>query len=349
MGKILVLLSIGYVMLSMWACTQTTSKQEKFSAAVLEKSTLKYGDSLRISVSAERKKIDSIAISIGAHKRLVYQSHTINLPTKTTPVGKKQAFVTVYSGGRAELHTLSFLLTSDISPLAASYSVLHTYAHDVKAYTQGLEFVGDTLIESTGLYGESSLRLTNFTTGAVLTRHDISHSYFGEGITMYNNKIYQLTWQSHVGFVYEYPSLKQVQTFTYSTEGWGLCNDGTHLIMSDGTENLYFLNPETFAVEQQIQVYEHSLPVVQLNELEYVDGYIYANIYTTNNIVKIDAATGRVVARYNFDNLLDEKYKQGASIDVFNGIAWHKTRNTFFVTGKLWPLVFEIKLHDNNI
>ncbi|MCA9950187.1 MAG: glutaminyl-peptide cyclotransferase [Anaerolineales bacterium] len=222
------------------------------------------------------------------------------------------------------------------------YEVVNTYPHDVQAFTQGLVYTDATLFEGTGLHGKSSLRRVELTTGAVLQQHDLDAQYFGEGITSFNDQLIQLTWQEQTGFVYDQATFDQLDTFSYPTEGWGLTHDGTHLIMSDGSDNLYFLDPETFAEVGRISVQDQGVPIVDLNELEYINGEIFANVWYTNRIARINPQTGLVKSWVDLTGLLTPEEAEDAN--VLNGIAYDVTNDRLFVTGKLWPKLFEITL-----
>ncbi|PCE63693.1 glutaminyl-peptide cyclotransferase [Sediminicola luteus] len=231
------------------------------------------------------------------------------------------------------------------APDVYTYEVLAEYPHDKTAYTQGLEFVGDTLYESTGRNGQSSLRKVDFKTGKVLKNIALDDIYFGEGLTILNNKIYQLTWQKGIGFVYDLNTLEKTGSFKYgqSKEGWGLCNDGEKLYKSDGSERVWRLNPETLIEEDYIELVTHKSMYKETNELEYVNGFIYANVYQKESMMIIDAKTGAIVGVINFGGLKN-KVEQHQQLDVLNGIAYHKERETFFVTGKNWDKMFEVKI-----
>lgn len=224
-----------------------------------------------------------------------------------------------------------------------TYTVVNTYPHDPQAFTQGLIYVDGVLYEGTGLYGQSSLRRVDLETGSVLQRYDLPAQFFGEGITLAGDRIIQLTWQSNVGFVYDKDSFELLGEFQYPTEGWGITHDGARLIMSDGTANLYFRDPETFAEIGRVTVQDDSGPVVRLNELEYIDGEVYANIWQTDRIARIDPQTGRVTAWIDLTGLLSAEDRQ-EPVDVLNGIAYDAANDRLFVTGKLWPKLFEIEL-----
>jgi len=223
------------------------------------------------------------------------------------------------------------------------YNVTNVYPHDRNAFTQGLVFEDGFLYEGTGLYGRSSLRKVELESGEVLQIYELPEQFFGEGITIFEDKIIQLTWKSHVGFVYDKESLESLQQFSYSTDGWGITHDGERLIMSDGTSTLYFLNPETFERIGQIEVFDHRGPVTKLNELEYVEKHIYANIWQTDRIAIISPETGRVVAWIDLTGLLTEE-DRSQPVNVLDGIAYDAEADRLFVTGKLWPKLFEIEL-----
>jgi glutamine cyclotransferase len=231
---------------------------------------------------------------------------------------------------------------SDVIPVY-SYSIANTYPHDPDAFTQGLVFDDGVLYEGTGLYGQSSLRRVELETGDTLQIRELSDQFFGEGITIYGNRIIQLTWQSNIGFVYDKNSFELLQEFSYSTEGWGITYDGTRLIMSDGTSTLHFLDPQTFDEIGHVEVSDDNGPVIRLNELEYVRGEVYANIWQTDRIARIAPETGRVVGWVDLEGLLSAEDRSDP-VDVLNGIAYDAQTDRLFVTGKLWPKLFEIEL-----
>ena len=224
-----------------------------------------------------------------------------------------------------------------------SYNIVNTYPHDPDAFTQGLVFDDGVPYEGTGLYGESSLRRVELETGNILQIRELSDQFFGEGITIYGDSIIQLTWQSNIGFVYDKNDFELLQEFNYSTEGWGITHDGTRLIMSDGTSTLHFLDPQTFEEIGHIDVFDDNGPVTRLDELEYIKGEIYANVWQTDRIARIAPETGRVVGWVDLEGLLSAE-DRGEPVDVLNGIAYDAQTDRLFVTGKLWPKLFEIEL-----
>jgi len=224
-----------------------------------------------------------------------------------------------------------------------SYNIVNTYPHDRNAFTEGLVLEDGVLYEGTGLYGQSTLRKVGLETGDILQIYELPDQFFGEGITIYGNRIIQLTWRSNIGFVYDKDSFELLQEFNYSTEGWGITHDGTRLTMSDGTSALYFLDPETFEKIGQIEVFDNHGPVTRLNELEYIQGEIYANVWQTDRIAIIAPETGRVIGWIDLAGLLTEE-DRSEPVDVLNGIAYDAEADRLFVTGKLWPKLFEIEL-----
>ena len=222
------------------------------------------------------------------------------------------------------------------------YVVVRTYPHDPAAFTQGLQYVDGFLYEGTGQNGQSSIRKVVLETGEVLRRRDIAKEHFGEGITVWNAELFQLTWQSGLGFVYDRDTFAPRRTFRYTGEGWGLTRDANGLIMSDGTDTLRFINPATFAERRRMKVTAAGTAVPRLNELEYVKGEIFANVWTTDTVARIDPDTGRVTGWIDLGGLLTERER--ASADVLNGIAYDAAGDRLFVTGKWWPKLFEIKL-----
>jgi glutamine cyclotransferase len=226
---------------------------------------------------------------------------------------------------------------------AEGYRVVHVYPHDPQAFTQGLVYVDGHLYESTGLNGKSTLREDDLTTGRVIHEIRLPSQYFGEGLTNWGNTLVQLTWKAHLGFVYDMKTFQLIRTFHYPWEGWGLTQDGHNLILSDGTATLHFLNPKTFAEVRSIHVTDHGRPVDQLNELEYIHGEIYANVWMTNKIVRISPANGRVLGTIELRGLLPAIEVRSRDA-VLNGIAYDAAHNRLFVTGKLWPRLFQIQV-----
>lgn len=229
-------------------------------------------------------------------------------------------------------------------PASYGYTVVRSYPHDRDAFTQGLEYVDGLLYEGTGRTGSSGIRKVKLETGEVLQAQPLDARYFGEGITVWKNRIIQLTWQSEVGFVYDRQTFQQQRTFQYTGEGWGLTHDATRLIMSDGspTGTLKFFDPETLRQTGTLTVRDGGRPVANLNELEYVKGQIYANVWQTDRIAIIAPKTGRVTGWIDLHGILDPR--EAGGVDVLNGIAYDAAGDRLFVTGKLWPRLFEIRI-----
>ncbi|HUB91500.1 MAG TPA: glutaminyl-peptide cyclotransferase [Dyella sp.] len=225
------------------------------------------------------------------------------------------------------------------------YKIVHTYPHDTGAYTEGLFYLDGYLYESTGTEGESTIRKVELATGKVLQKADLAPPDYGEGIVAWKNRLIQLTWQSHRGYVYDLHSFKRLSQFSYPGEGWALTADDKHLYMSDGTPTLRVLDPETLKQTGKIDVTALGRPLVNLNELEWVKGQIYANVWLTQNIVRIDPASGNVVGVINLTGLgPDPQTLSDPSNDVLNGIAYDAKHDRLFVTGKRWPMIYEITL-----
>jgi len=264
--------------------------------------------------------------------------------------------VTVTAGLRSALIAI-LVLVAAAAPMAAaqtpafatiapvrSYEIVARYPHDVTAFTEGLIYLDGKLYEGTGLNGQSQLRLVDLQTGAVLESRNLSSDQFGEGITILGGLIYQLTWKSNIAYVYDLESFDQVASFAYTGEGWGLTTDGTSLIMSNGSDQIVFRDPETFETTRTISVRDGQNPILQLNELEYIDGVIWANVWKTGLIARIDTETGEVVDWLDLSALDAEVRAVAPDADVLNGIAWVADTGTVLVTGKNWPTLFEIRL-----
>ncbi|MBV9961361.1 MAG: glutaminyl-peptide cyclotransferase [Parafilimonas sp.] len=236
-------------------------------------------------------------------------------------------------------------------PPMISYSIVKVYPHDTSSYTEGLEWVNNKLYESGGNYGSSKLVQKDID-GKIDNSINLTKQYFGEGCTVLNNKIYQLTWNEHKVFVYDASTLKKTNELSWPYEGWGMTNNGKQIIISTGSSNLYFVDPNTFKILNQVTVTDNYGPVTSINELEYVDGFIYSNVYETDNILKINPETGAVVGKFDFTGLLQKsgmKYNAqnypGSNGNVLNGIAYDSSKKAFYITGKMWPALFEVKFN----
>ena len=223
------------------------------------------------------------------------------------------------------------------------FEVVNAYPHDHSAFTQGLEFRGGFLYEGTGLNGQSTLRKVDLKTGRVLEETALSNQFFGEGITVLDGRVTQLTWQSHMGYIYDQRTFRLLKSFSYAGEGWGLANDGQTIYMSDGTPQIRCLNPENLGEIRRFTVHKGSKNIEALNELEWVRGELFANVWQTDRVVRISPKDGRVLGWIDLSGLLPAEDRGGA--DVLNGIAYDDMGDRLFVTGKLWPKLFEIRLH----
>jgi glutamine cyclotransferase len=238
------------------------------------------------------------------------------------------------------------LAAAPVAPAAIvnyTYEIVNTFPHDSKAFTQGLLFMNGKFYESTGLYGSSSLRQVDPATGKVLRFTPLSNLYFAEGLAELDGKLYQLTWKEGKAFVYDEKTFASQGQFAYEGEGWGLTTDGHWLILSDGTSDIRFLDPATFKADHVIHVTRNDIPQANLNELEYVKGEIFANIWQTDYVARIDPATGRIVGMIDFNHLLPLA-DHAPDTDVLNGIAYDPAGDRLFVTGKRWPKLFEVRL-----
>ena len=223
------------------------------------------------------------------------------------------------------------------------YTVVNVYPHDPEAYTQGLLYSGGFLYEGTGTVGRSTLRKVELKTGKVLQQIKLDEPYFGEGIALWKDRLIQLTWQMRIGFVYDRATLRLLRTFVYPTEGWGITQDGRRLIMSDGSDTLYLWDPETFREISRLRVTDQGRPVANLNELEYIRGEIWANVWQSDRLARIAPASGRVLAWVDLGGLLPAQ-DRARQVDVLNGIAYDAAGDRIFVTGKWWPKLFEIRV-----
>lgn len=240
---------------------------------------------------------------------------------------------------------LFFIIAFSATALRAAdtYRIVHTYPHDPEAFTQGLVYVGGQMYESTGLRGHSTLRMVDLQTGRVVQEAPLPAQYFGEGLTNWGSTLIQLTWQAHTAFVYDRFSFRVLRTMKYPWDGWGLTRDGHSLILSDGSATLHFFDPETMRERRSITVRDHGRPVMQLNELEWIKGEIYANVWHSDKIARISPATGKVLGWIDLTGLLPEDERSDREA-VLNGIAYDAAHDRLFVTGKLWPKLFEIKV-----
>lgn len=337
LSKYIIVICLSLVLIN---CGDTnSSKQTSLSIKTSLKSAM-LGDTLKLSIN-NPKKINITEVTYQLDGKPI----TDNAILSNITLGEKVITAVITYNDEIETLTKSIKVFNNIIPSYYKYEIVNIYPHDITSYTQGLEFYNGELYESTGQKTESKLRKVNFETGAVLKNINLDDTYFGEGLTILNNKIYQLTWQSKRGFVYDVNTFEKLSTFNYgiSKEGWGFCNDGSTLYKSDGTEKIWLLNPENLTEQSYIQVYTEKGKIPSLNELEWINGKIFANIYQRNGVVIINPKTGGVEGVIDFKPL-KKLVTQHPELDVLNGIAYNPERKTIFVTGKNWDKLFEVKI-----
>ncbi len=311
--------------------------------------TYKCGDSIRFKFRINPDSlglIDSAVISNSNNIQNKFYSDFDRMAwnSSNARVGKNILKVTFYKKGRKENHAISVILLSDIVPFEYKYKIINKYPHDKQAFTQGLLYDNGVLYESTGLEGQSTLRIVNIQTGVPLLKINLENQIFAEGIALFNDQIYQLTYKSQIGFIYDKNNLQLIRRFDYPIkEGWGLTSDGNHLIMSDGSARLYFIEPLYFSQVDQIEVFDNKGMVTYLNELEHINSKVLANIWYKEIIVVIDPKTGKVTGRINLEKLIPAEIKQDPN-KVLNGIAWNETTKHIFITGKNWPVLYELEI-----
>ena len=323
-------------------------------------------DDISISSNLTDKKIkkdDTLKIKLSkSSKNLVFEIKSNNQIKKISPLdlsfennnqynfilnnltlGKKELIIKSSNGEKK----VNFTLLNNVAPKIYNYEIINEFSRSKNSYTQGLEFYNDTLYESLGRYGQSKLIKVEFNTGKKLKEIKLPSEYFAEGITILNDKIFQLTWKEKVGFVYDVDNFNRINTFEYknSIEGWGICNDGNKLYKSDGTDKIWILNPENQKEESYIEIYTNKNKVVGLNELEWIDGKIYANRYLFDGFAIINPKNGAIEGVINLSSL-KSRVTQHEKLDVINGIAYNKKRNSIFVTGKMGDKLFEIRIKD---
>lgn len=347
--SLLCLLLCGVVLIGFVACDGTPETLEGASFKTPGDMQIAYGKvfPVKINIPDGLTKVelfydDSLMTTYDGKKGVM----TFNLKADCFGVGARNLVLRSYfADGTQQEEAIIVRVTSDIAPKEFSAVIVSTYPHNVESYTQGLEFSEGQLFEGTGdpgQQGKSILAQVDLNSGAFGLKNGLDATHFGEGITIMNGKIYQLTWKSGQCFIYDKKTLKMDKhSFTYSGDGWGLCNDGKEFIMSDGSERIYFRDPKTFQITRTIEVYDNVGPRPQLNELEYVNGKIYANIYMTNTVIAIDPFSGKVLEEINCGEL--EVMGKPANGDVLNGIAFNPANGKMYMTGKYWNKLFEVK------
>jgi glutamine cyclotransferase len=334
-------------LLALASCTNSSKNQSAYFLSPEAGTSVSVGDEVKLKLRfPEGKSADSVVYFVDDQRfSAVKDSQLVVFSTATAKIGSRLFTAKIYANGQAEELSTNVLIKPAQAPEQFSYKLLATIAHDTSSYTQGLEFNDGMLYESDGEYGSSSLRKVDPKTGKVLKKQDLANEVFAEGLSIMGDKLVQLTWQENVGLVYNKNSFVLQGQFPYqnSREGWGLCNDGERFYKSDGTNQIYFLNKDTYQEEGFIEVYDNQGPVDSLNELEYIDGKIYANVYQTDKIVMIDPKSGAVTGEIDLSSILQPKDRY-ANTDVLNGIAYDKVGKKLYVTGKKWSKLFQITL-----
>jgi glutamine cyclotransferase len=330
------------VLLFFLACGGEKDPQKLFSIR-LDKKEFQQHETIRVALeNIKDLNIEAVRYYIDGEE-LPHTDSTLTLEIEK--LGAKTLVAKISYGGKAVEVPREITVLANETPRVYTYEIIEEYPHDREAFTQGLEFYNDTLYESTGRRGTSSIRKVDYVTGEIMQKIDLEEGYFGEGITLLNNKLYQLTWQGGTGFIYKPATLERTGSFKYgeSKEGWGLCNDGEKLYKSDGTEKIWLLDPENLAELGYLQIVTNTSIFNKANELEYLDGKIYSNVWQKESMMIIDARSGAIEGVVNFGGLKDRVTKH-PELDVFNGVAYHPGRKTFFVTGKYWDKLFEIRI-----
>ena len=338
------------VIISLLACFMLiTSCSDVYNFSIEHKKQTTLNTTIKVTVKEkENKTINSVQFFVDG-KEISSKGVSVDLKTSDYGVGKHQISALIFYPEKTKKENSFFEVLANKKPIVYGYNIINEYPHDTKAYTQGLEYHNGFLYETTGRQGQSTLRKVDPKTGKVLQQVSLDKKYFGEGMTIFNNKIYWLTWQAKKGFIYNLDTFKQEKEFKFnkSVEGWGLTHNDTDLIKSDGTHKIWFLDTETQKEKKSIQVYTNKYAVDNLNELELINGKIYANKYQQNAIVIIDPTTGIVEGIANLKSLkkeMEKTQKLVAQDEVLNGIAFDAENNRLFVTGKHWGKLFEIEL-----
>lgn len=314
-----------------------------------ENAEFKTGENVKIIVNPEDKSNspDSVQISFDGKIIAVLKSAPWEcaVPSSlTNATGRKSVKAVAFKNSRTQSVIRFIIIYSDRVPQRYGYKIIKTYPHDPEAFTQGLFFHNGFLYEGTGQETGSSLREVELETGKVVRQLNLESSLFGEGITLYKDRIYQVTWQNKVGFVYDRTTFRLINKIYYQTEGWGLTTMNNRIVMSDGSNILYIIDPESFTIISRIEVYDNQKKADQLNELEYIRGEIWANIWMSDLIARIDPATGKVNSYIDLSTIFPETKRREVSADVLNGIAYDDQNDRIFVTGKKWPKLYEIRI-----
>jgi len=339
------------IFVSTFSCSNQPSRSRKPAVQIKIESVnrkITFGDDINIGISVKLKDgelkdtkifVDTVLVNSSSENEFTYGLK------KYESLGKHTLkVIATKTDGVEGIYFKVFEVLSNIVPEKYGYELIQVLPHNESFFTEGLEIHNGFLYESTGQNGESAIYKTNLKTGKIIQTVKLPDLYFGEGITIFNNRIYQLTYKTKVGFVYNLENIALTDSFHFeSAEGWGMTHDEKNIIMGDGTNSLTYLDPQTYKSVKKLQVYDDKGPVINLNELEYSEGFIYANLWTTNMIVKIDPNTGKVVSKIDVDGILSMYSNPGKQVDVLNGIAIDPVTKKMYITGKLYPKLFEIK------
>ena len=338
---------LSFLAMGCWNAKKTSESDFSFNNSKLKEQYLPNDTVLLEIKNTDNKKIDSIVYyandkNIGSKKG----SEQMLFALKNEKLGYQNLKALVFSDGSSQEIATRVELISDVEPKLLKYTIVNMYPHDVNSFTEGLEFYKDTLYESTGLKGKSYFRKYDYKTGKVFKQIDLDSQYFGEGITFLNGKMYQLTWQEKTGFVYNANTLKLEKTFKYdkNIEGWGMTNDGKYIYQTDKTEKIWRMNPDNQKMIDYINVYSGGSKIPSINELEWINGKIYTNIWQKDAIAVVNPKTGSIEGILNLTDLRKSLSSSITTDDVLNGIAYNSKTKTIFVTGKSWDKMFEIKV-----
>ncbi|HBK82811.1 MAG TPA: glutamine cyclotransferase [Flavobacterium sp.] len=345
--KILCFIMLSILILS---CKDDINETKKIFSIDTSKMKQAYTPLEKIEVAVsnpDQKKIDSVVYYLNdIKKEKTIKNGKTSIKLVNQSLGYTKLKAVVFFEGKIDEAETNFTIYALNEPKLLKYKIINSFYHDLNSYTQGYEFYGNILMEGSGQYGKSSLRKTDYKTGKIIEKIDLDNATFGEGITILNDKIYQLTWKENKVYVYNAKNLKLIKTMPYfkKIEGWGLTNDGTYLYMSDGSEKIYKLNPETFEMISYINVYSNANKIEFINELEWINGKIWANIYQKDVIIVIDPKTGSLEYIINLTELKSKVTNTLQDGEVLNGIAYNPISKTILVTGKNWDSSFEIQV-----
>jgi glutamine cyclotransferase len=349
--SLIILLSL---FITAFSCSNNSSKSRKPVCSITiqpNKTNYVFGEKVAVNVSTKVKNGEIESIKVYYKNELLKESKELDFTIEGVEINTLGNSVisveAVKTDGVSNSQSKTLHALSDIVPEKLTYKTVNIYPHSKTYFTEGLEFHDGYIYEGTGENGASGIYKVDLASGKAVQSVELDEKYFGEGITVLNNKIYQLTYRAKKGFIYDFNTFAKLDSFQFTSttnEGWGLTNDGKNLIMGDGSQFLTWLNPNDFSIVKRVEVGNNKTIYKGINELEYIDGTIYANIYTTEMIVQIDPETGRILSEVSFPDMIKMYHNQKDRIDLMNGIAWDEKNNRLFVTGKLWPKLFEIEL-----